>query len=124
MRSVTILHVEDNEIVAGTVRDMLEMEGWTVDSCREGIQALKKIDSSAHYDVLLFDNELPDMTGIEIIRYARELLHRRRTPIVMLSAHFWEKEARQAGANAFLRKPDDVLVLAETIARLLNIERT
>jgi len=37
----------------------------------------------------------------------------------MLSATNCEREAREAGVDAFLRKPEDVLKLAETIARLL-----
>ena len=73
-----------------------------------------------HYDLLLFDNELPHINGIELIRRARQLPHRRRTPVVMLSASDVEAEAWRAGVDAFLRKPDDIGRLTEMVTRLLS----
>jgi CheY-like chemotaxis protein len=118
-RPLTILHVEDNNIVANAVKDSLEMEGWTVESFREGTTALQMISSEMHFDVLIFDNELSDTNGIELIGQTRQLPHRKQTPIIMFSASDVEREARLAGANAFLRKPEDVNAIAETIAQLL-----
>ena len=69
--------------------------------------------------MLIFDNRLPDTTGIELIRHTRKLAHRQQTPIIMLSGDEVEERARRAGANAFLRKPDDVISIPETVARLL-----
>jgi CheY-like chemotaxis protein len=118
-RPLSILHVEDNKLIADAVKDKLEMEGWTVESFREGTAALQMISSDEHYDVLIFDNGLPDTDGIELIRQTRLLPHRQQTPIIMFSASEVEREARRAGANAFLRKPVDANVIAETVARLL-----
>lgn len=118
-RPFSILHVEDNKLVANAVKDSLEMEGWTVESLRDGATAQKMISSKRHFDVLIFDNELPDTNGIELIGQTRQLAHRQETPILMLSASEVEREALRAGANAFLRKPEDVHAIAETVARLL-----
>jgi CheY-like chemotaxis protein len=118
-RAVTILHVEDDRLVANAVRGTLRREGWDVEMCEDGTTALQRLSSETHYDVLLFDNELPDFSGIVLIYEARRLPHRQQTPIIMLSASNVEREARRAGANVFLRKPEDVTALAETIARLL-----
>lgn len=90
-----------------------------VERCDDGAAALSKIEGGDHYDLLILDNVLPGMNGIELIRRARALAHRQRTPIIMLSASGVEDEARRAGASAFLRKPKGVAALAETIARLL-----
>jgi CheY-like chemotaxis protein len=117
---LSILHVEDNNLVANAVKDSLEMEGWTVESFREGTTALQMISSETHFGVLIFDNELPDTNEIELIRQTRRLPHRQQTPIIMFSASDVEREARLAGANAFLRKPEDVHAIAETIAQLLT----
>ncbi|HYO92141.1 MAG TPA: response regulator, partial [Pyrinomonadaceae bacterium] len=116
---VTILHVEDHQMVADAVRETLESEDWVVEPCNDGAAALSKIESGAHYNLLILDNELPGLSGVELIRRARALAHRQRTPIIMLSASDIETEARRAGASAFLRKPQGVAALAETIARLL-----
>ncbi len=118
-RPITILHVEDNELVAATVADTLALEGWTVARCATGHAALQMLASSARYDLLLLDNEVPGANGLELVRYARELVLHRRTPIIMLSASDCAAEARRAGVDAFLRKPEDVPILVETISRLL-----
>lgn len=119
---IRILHVEDNEIVTDTVRGTLESEGWKVEVCTDGITGLTRIASNAHYDLLLLDNELPGIEGLELVRQARKLSHRRRTPIIMFSACECETEAWGAGVAAFLKKPDEMLEVVKTIARLLNIE--
>jgi CheY-like chemotaxis protein len=120
---VTILHVEDHQMVADAVRYALETEGWLVEGCDNGAAALTKIESGAHYDLLILDNELPGINGIDLITRAKTLAHRQRTPIIMLSASDVERDARRAGASAFLRKPQEIPALAETIARLLARQR-
>ncbi len=59
------------------------------------------------------------MNGIELVRRVRRLVHREHTPIIMLSANDVETEARQAGVDAFLRKPEDTGTLTTTVMRLL-----
>jgi CheY-like chemotaxis protein/tetratricopeptide (TPR) repeat protein len=122
-RSALILLVEDNPAVAVAVRDTLEDEGWAVRTCADGVEARREIASEAHYDLLLLDNELPGASGIELVRRARSLPRRRRTPIIMLSASDCEADARRAGADVFLRKPRDITLLAGTVARLLAEKR-
>lgn len=123
MQPVTILHVEDHRMVADAVRYALETEGWLVEDCDNGAAALSKIESGAHYDLLILDNELPGINGIDLITRTKALAHRQRTPIIMLSASDVERDARRAGASAFLRKPQEIPALAETIARLLARQR-
>jgi CheY-like chemotaxis protein len=118
-RPVVVLHVEDDRLVANTVNMTLHDEGWSVEACASGAAALEKLESGERFDVLIFDNRLPDTTGIELIKHARTLAHRQQTPIIMLSGDEVEMEAKRAGANAFLRKPDDMASIPETVARLL-----
>lgn len=118
-RVVCVLHVEDDRLVADAVNITLHDEGWSVETCADGATALERLRSGERFDVLMFDNRLPDTNGIELIRRARTMAHRQQTPIIMLSRDDVEMEARRVGANAFLRKPEDVPLIAETIARLL-----
>jgi CheY-like chemotaxis protein/tetratricopeptide (TPR) repeat protein len=118
-RAVTILHVEDDRQVADVLRDTLEDEGWRVETCPDGLTAMRRLAGDTHYDLLLFDQGLPGASGLELVRAARRLPHRRRTPIVMLSAHDCEAEAWRAGVDAFLRKPEDIRSVTTMIARLL-----
>lgn len=118
-RTATILLVEDNDLVAGAVAETLETKGWTVERCSDGTSAVARIFGSAHYDLLLFDYDLPGLNGIELVQKAREMTHRSTTPIVMLSAAPVEAAAREAGADVFLQKPQGIGLLVETINRLL-----
>jgi two-component system, chemotaxis family, chemotaxis protein CheY len=119
LRAVCVLHVEDDRLVADAVNISLHDEGWAVETCTTGMAALEKLRGGERFDVLIFDNNLPDTNGIKLIGQMRALAHRQQTPIIMLSGDDVELEARRAGANAILRKPEDVALIAETVARLL-----
>lgn len=116
---IVILHVEDNRQLAGAVKETLTEEGWTIETCADGVEALHQLAGETHYDLLLFDNELPGASGIELVRRARGLPHRRQTPIIMLSASDCEENARRAGVDDFLRKPQDIGRLIGTMSQLL-----
>lgn len=118
-RPLTILHVGGGAVRAGAVRATLEGEGWAVESCPEGAAALGRLAGSDHFDILLIDDEPPGLNAVELIHRARALGHRRRTPIIMLSGDDVEAAARRAGANLFLRKPQEVAALSEVVARQL-----
>jgi CheY-like chemotaxis protein len=119
-RTIRILHVEDDKLVAGVVGEMLELEGWQVDLCMDGAAALAKIESAEHYDLILLDYDLPRVGGLELARRVRQLHHRSATPIVMLSASPVSTEALRGSVDAFLKKPEDIGRLADTIGRLLS----
>jgi CheY-like chemotaxis protein len=118
MRSLTILYAEDYKLLLHYVKELLEAQGWRVETCDDGLSALEKIEGDNSYDLLVLDNGLPGMSGLELVRRARSLLHRRRTPIIMLSASDVALSASRAGVNAFLKKPDEIDALIETVQRL------
>lgn len=115
-----ILHIEDDKTVAGTVKEMLEDQGWQVETFADGNAALDIISGEDEYDLLLVDYDLPGVNGVELINHARELDHRCDTPIVFLAGSPVEAAAREAGADVFLQKPLDISLLVETINRLLE----
>jgi CheY-like chemotaxis protein len=120
---LTILLVEDNKIVADVLRDLLTEEGWRIEVCADGDTALNRLAGGITYDLLLFDNELPGATGLELTRYARGVARYGATPIIMLSATDCGAEARRAGADLFLSKPDGMRTLVESIRRLIESAR-
>ena len=123
-RTINILCVEDYQVVADAVKETLEELGWTVELCADGAEAMRKLESKARYHLLILDNQLPGKDGLELARRARQLPHRRRTPIIMLSASDVEQDALRAGVNAFLRKPQDIGRLSATVMRLLTKDTT
>jgi CheY-like chemotaxis protein len=116
-----ILFVEDHQVVAQAVRETLELEGWRVSLCGNGAVAMLRLASEISYSLLLCDYQLPNVNGLELVRYARTLPHRKGMPIIMFSASECSSEARLAGVNEFLGKPQDVGKVVETAARLLDI---
>lgn len=118
-----ILLVDDNRLLLLTLKDTLELEGWRIDSCRDGLDALAKIESQEHYDLLVLDNDLPGVAGLELARRARDIKHRKRTPIIIISAEAIEREARRAGADCFLSKPEGINLITEAVKRLLEARR-
>jgi CheY-like chemotaxis protein len=114
-----ILLVEDHNIVARAVKETLEAEGWRVTLCGDGAVAVIRLASETRYNLLMCDYQLPNINGLELVRYARTLPHRIGTPIIMFSASECSGEAWLAGVNEFLRKPQDIGKIVETVARLL-----
>jgi CheY-like chemotaxis protein len=120
IRPVVIMHVEDNRLVADAVKETLEMEGWQVEVCLDGSTAVARIEGEEHFDLLLLDSDLPDMSGLDVARRARQLPHRRGLPVVILSGSDCAADARRAGVDAFLKKPGGMKSLVETLTRLLD----
>ena len=102
---------------------MIASEEWRVELCADGHSALEKLTGNNHYDVLIVDNDLRGLSGIELVERARKMRHRNRTPIVMLSGSDCETEAWSVGVQAFLRKPEQISELPSTINRLLEVQR-
>lgn len=115
-RAISVLHVEDDSLVADAIRITLDDEGWSVETCANGAAVLERLTSGARSDVLIFDNKLQDTIGAELIRRTRTLAHRHQTPIIMLSGDDVEAQAR---ANVVRLPQDDVPLIAETVVRLL-----
>ncbi|MCA1613057.1 MAG: response regulator [Acidobacteria bacterium] len=115
-----ILYVEDDALLRLTVAELLEERGWRVEVCADGLAALTRIEGGEHFDLLLLDNGLPGVGGVELARRARLLAHRRGTPVVVYSASECGAEARAAGAVAFLRKPQDMGRLCEVVASFVG----
>jgi two-component system phosphate regulon response regulator PhoB len=119
-RAVSILHVEDGPEVSDAVRELLEAEGWRVQVCPRGDEALRELQGGDTFDLLIFDHMLPGMNGVELTRRARRLRGHSRTPVIMLTSSEVEREARVAGVDIFLRKPEGVVSIASAAARLLG----
>ena len=112
----SILLVDDEEKILKTLGRVLRGEGHEVVEARRGHEAREQLASRA-FDVLLVDNMMPDMTGLELIReIASATPEAERPQIVMMTAHASIEnavEAMKLGAIDYLQKPfeiDELLV--------------
>ncbi|HXT61699.1 MAG TPA: tetratricopeptide repeat protein [Pyrinomonadaceae bacterium] len=117
---IRILHVEDQKPVADQVSGLLTAENWKVEWCTDVDTALRMLTGDEHYDVLLIGNTVNGLSAFELAERARKITHRRRTPIIMMSAGDFEKYAWRAGMDAFLKQPEQVNELTNTVNRLLR----
>ena len=119
VRRFSILYAEQAPLVADAVRETLEAEGWRVEVCARGDEALRRLQHGGCFDLLILDFRLPGLDGLELARRARALPCGVRTPIIMFTDSEVERDARRAGVDAYLRKPRGVYSLARTAAGLL-----
>lgn len=122
MQQTRILYAEDYDLVLFTVKQLLELESWQVDICRDGSAALKKLESDEHYDLIILDAQLPGESGLSLVQRARRMAHRRRIPIIMFTGSLQHDDALAAGADAFLKKPTGLKDLITTCNTLLGVE--
>jgi CheY-like chemotaxis protein len=115
-----VLYVENNLILSQLVTDLFDLAGWHVWRAECGMTAQTFLNHEQRFALLLVDNELRDTTGLAVVTYARTLPHRRSLPIILFSIEDCEREAREAGANEFLRKPHDLFLLMDTARRLVG----
>jgi CheY-like chemotaxis protein/tetratricopeptide (TPR) repeat protein len=117
---LSVLHVEDHQLVARMVEEILGAEGFHVQGCASGLAAWEMLKTNTNYDVLIVDNNLPGLSGLELVLRVRSIPHRRHLPIIMLSGDDIEREAWRAGVDAFLHKAEAVDQLTGAIKRLLK----
>jgi CheY-like chemotaxis protein len=123
-RKINILLVENNASVAQLVQKSLQMQGLETDVCADVTAAKEKIGNTMnHYDLLLLDHDLPGLSGDQLAQLARSLPHHLKTPIIILSETFDQESAQRSGADAFLRKPEGINMIGETVTRLLKSAR-
>ena len=115
-----ILYLENNERLQELVRDVLEFAGWHVKPTPDSVYTWATLDcTKQHFDLLLLDHEVRGISGLELTRRVRLMPHRKETPIILIALEDLAAEAREAGADAFLRKPNNLIELVDTIRRLL-----
>lgn len=118
-----ILVVEDNDLNLEIVTYLLEEEGVTVTSAKNGKEACRIFLESepGEFDLILMDIMMPVMNGLEATRYIRDSGHPNALsiPIIAMTANAFAddvQKSRQAGMNEHLAKPLDPNTLKKAIA--------
>ncbi|MFZ5988248.1 MAG: response regulator transcription factor [Bacillota bacterium] len=99
-----IFIVEDDESIAELLRDYLEINGFSVNICSNGVDGLRRINEG-EYDLLILDVMLPGMDGFEILRKIRD---ERDIPVLIVSAkkeEFDKIRGLRLGADDYITKP-------------------
>jgi len=119
-----ILVLDDEPNIGGSLRLILEREGYSVTTARTLAEAKTQADRA---DALLVDVRLPDGSGIDLLRQMRD--RDLPAPAIMISGHATiadAVEATRAGAFDFLEKPlsrDKVLLSIKNALEQVSLRR-
>ncbi len=115
--SARILIIDDEANIRTMARLTLEHAGYTVETAAEGKEGLEKFGDGSQWDLVLLDQRMPGLTGLEV---QQEIVKRKPDARLVMITAFGSiemaLEAMQAGALDFLRKPFS----SETLRRTLE----
>jgi len=118
-----ILLVEDNEVNRKLALKLLQKRGHSIGIAENGLQALEVLQKE-HFDLILMDMQMPEMSGFEAAAAIRENEQStgEHIPIVAMTAHAMKgdrEECLAAGMDDYISKPIEARKLFETIERYL-----
>ncbi|GLO02107.1 MULTISPECIES: response regulator [Pseudomonas] len=124
---IRLLIVDDNVATRYALRRRLALHGYTVTEAGTGGEGLALIGSE-HFDALILDVNLPDMSGFDIVRLLRAKPETALLPVIHVSAASIQTgdiiTGLDAGADAYLVHPVDADVLVATLRTLLRVRDT
>lgn len=115
LQSLHILLVEDDEIIASALADLMSASGHRVSIAGNALEALAATSGNC-FDAVICDLDLPGMSGLELAGIWRG--QGMQTPIIALTARTLSETEQQcidAGMNTFLRKPVSGIQLQKAI---------
>ena len=118
-----VLIVEDNELNMKLFNDLLEASGYGTIQTRSGVEAVELVRRHKP-DLILMDIQLPEVSGLEVIRWLKDDEATRHIPVIAVTAFAMkgdEEKIRQGGCEAYLSKPISVVKFLETVRTYLSV---
>lgn len=120
-----LLIVDDSPTMRRMVLASLrELKGVTFDQAGSGLEAIEQLAISP-VDLMVLDLNMPDMHGMEVVRFVRSHQTYRAIPIIILTTRGDESSRSAAldlGATLYLTKPFLPIALCARVRELLNVE--
>lgn len=112
----SILLIDDDEGILSSFKEMLEQEGYTVDTARTGKQALEKARSQ-YYNLYVIDLKLPDTKGTKLLTEINDVSPKSRKVIITGYPSLDNAvDSVNLQADAYLIKPVKPTVFLKTVA--------
>ena len=115
-----ILVIEDDDIMLKAIRNILNKDGYSVITAKDGKEAFDKLDN-AEYDVVVTDLMMPYANGLEVVSRLRSDSTKRNIGIIVVSSVGNEEtitEAFRLGADDYLKKP---IMAGELLIRIRKL---
>ena len=115
-----ILIIDDDEMSRGLLRLVLEYDGCQCVEAENGARGLSLLALKS-FDIVILDNAMPVMTGMEFLNRLQDIPHKPDIPIIMVTGFLnpvIRENATRLGAYAIIGKPYDFGELRAIIAQL------
>ena len=116
-----VLVVDDVDTNLYVARGLLMFYDLQIDTCENGLEAIKKIKNGNEYDIIFMDHMMPEMNGLEATQALRSMGYTK--PIVALTANALIGQAEmflQSGFDSFLSKPIQTVHLNATLLKYVR----
>jgi len=116
MKNFKVLLVDDETEFVNTLHERLRLRDLDSEVAYDGEQALELFKQDEIPDVVILDLKMPGIDGMEVLRRIRKVYS--QVQVIMLTGHGTdkdEKEAKELGAFAYLKKPVDLNTLVQTM---------
>lgn len=103
-----VLVADDDPAILRLVKVIVEREGYTVVTARDGKEAYKLLQTGEKFTAAIFDVVMPYIQGTELVRYMQSEKRLMKIPVIMMTAEQSPRlssDSFAAGAVAFLPKP-------------------
>lgn len=121
--NLKFLVVDDFSTMRRIVRNLLKELGFTnVQEAEDGVDALNKL-RNGEFDFVVSDWNMPNMTGIDLLRNVRADAKLKHLPVLMITAEAKREniiEAAQAGASGYIVKPFTAATLDEKLKKIFQ----
>ena len=121
--SMRLLIVDDFSTMRRIVRNLLKELGYSnVDEAEDGAAALSKLRREK-FDFVISDWNMPNVTGIELLKAIREDESLKHLPVLMVTAEARKEniiEAAQSGASGYIVKPFTAATLDEKLTKIFK----
>ncbi len=122
-KNLKFLVVDDFSTMRRIVRNLLKELGFTnVDEAEDGVVALQKL-KNGHFQFVITDWNMPNMTGIDLLKNIRADADIKALPVLMITAEAKKEnivEAAQSGASGYIVKPFTAAVLEEKLNKIFE----
>ncbi|MBU6505505.1 MAG: chemotaxis response regulator CheY [Betaproteobacteria bacterium] len=121
--NMKFLVVDDFSTMRRIVRNLLKELGFTnVQEAEDGVDALQKL-TGGNFEFVVSDWNMPNMTGIDLLRKIRSDPELKHLPVLMVTAEAKKEniiEAAQAGASGYIVKPFTAATLDEKLKKIFQ----
>ena len=113
---MNILIADDSREITSLMKTFLEKKGHEADVAEDGKQALEMVKTNK-YDLAFFDHNMPEMTGMELVKFIKQNNIKTKTVILSGYSGMGDSFAKIIGADDYLSKPCQLVEIEAIISK-------